>query len=166
MEIIIVYIRKGELLISFLMDNLGFWNIRGFNSPMKYGDVKWFVEHHSIGLLLGLLETRVRSHNFPKVFARFGGRWSIATNYQCHKGGRIWLLWLPSQYTVNIVKCTSRFIHSEVIHRSTGRKWWVTMLYGFINEACERLMMLEDLKTISRQVSGAWVVGGDYNNVL
>lgn len=140
------------------------WNIRGFNSPMKYGDVKWFVEHHSIGLL-GLLETRVRSHNFPKVFARFGGRWSIATNYVSHKGGRIWLLWWPSYYSVDIVKSTAQLIHSEVIHRSSGRKWWVTVVYGF-NEASERSLLWAELKDISKKISGAWVVGGDWNNVL
>lgn len=143
---------------------MGFWNIRGFNSPKKLGDVKKFLDHHSVGLF-GLLETRVRSGNFPKVFARFGGAWSIATNYSYHKRGRVWFLWLPTKYTVNIIECSAQFIHSEVTHISTGQKWWVTMVYGF-NEARDKAQLWEDIVRLSRQINGAWVVCGDFNNVL
>lgn len=61
------------------MDNLGFWNVRGLNSPNKHGDVKWFLNHHGCGLF-GFLETRVRPSNFAKVFPKLGSSWSVVTN--------------------------------------------------------------------------------------
>ncbi|XP_048492374.1 uncharacterized protein LOC125493253 [Beta vulgaris subsp. vulgaris] len=129
---------------------------RGEPSGMKIGDIQ---------CLFGLLETRVRSQNFAKVFARFGGMWSIATNYQCHKGGRIWLLWLPSKFVVNIIECTSQFIHCDVLQLNSGKKWFVTMVYG-LNDSKDRKQLWEGLKKLSKNVNEAWVVGGDFNNVL
>ncbi|XP_057246771.1 uncharacterized protein LOC130589518 [Beta vulgaris subsp. vulgaris] len=146
------------------MDNIGFWNTRGLNSPQKYPDVRWFLEHHGVGLC-GLLETRVRRHNFPKVFGRFGSKWSVVTNYNSHPGGRIWVIWLPSKFAVNVVECTEQVIHCSVEVLATGMKCWVTMVYG-MNDAQERLLLWLDLQRISKGVTGAWLVGGDFNNVL
>ncbi|XP_074308223.1 PKS-NRPS hybrid synthetase cheA-like [Silene latifolia] len=45
---------------------IGFWNIRGLNSPSKQKYVKWFLHHHNVGLF-GLLETKddVGLENIP-----------------------------------------------------------------------------------------------------
>ena len=130
--------------LNLQMDNIGFWNIRGFNSPQKYGDVKWFLDHHSVGLF-GLLETRIRSKKFAKVCARFGGMWSVATNYHYHKGGRIWLLWLPSKFVVNILEFSTQYIRCYVVQISSGKRWFVTMVCGS-NDGTDRKQMWEGLK--------------------
>lgn len=138
----------GGCKLNLPMDNIGFWNIRGFNSPQKYGDIKWFLDHHTIGLF-GLLKTRVRSKNFAKVLARFGGMWSVATNYHCHKGGRFWLLWIPSKFVVNIIYYSAQYIHCDVVQISSGKRWFVTMVYGF-NDGKDRKQLWEDLRRLSR----------------
>lgn len=119
-----------------LMDSGGIWNVRGLNSPQKRGDNKRFLTHYNIGLL-GFLETRVKTRNFPKVFSKVCHGWSIVTNYQFHQGGRIWLVWLASIFVVNVCEYESQFIHCEVVHKASIKCFDFTMVYD-ANEALER----------------------------
>ncbi|XP_010685067.1 uncharacterized protein LOC104899550 [Beta vulgaris subsp. vulgaris] len=146
------------------MDKIGFWNIRGLNSPVKHPEVRWFLKSNKIGLC-GILETRVKCSNFPKIFNSVCDGWSVVTNYSNHRGGRIWVIWLPQMFQVNIIECHTQFIHYRVEHRATGRKFYVTFLYG-MNEASDREDLWIELQRVSTQVRGAWMVGGDFNNVL
>lgn len=111
------------------MDRIGSWNVRGLNSLTKHNDVKSFLNHYNIGLF-GLLETRVKARNFSKVFPRIFHGWSVVTNYLYHNGGRIWLIWLPSVFVVNVCSYDAHFIHYEVLHRAYGKSFDVTVVYG------------------------------------
>lgn len=97
------------------MDSVGSWNIRGLNILQKHNDVKWVLSHYNIGLF-GLLETRVKAVNFHKVFPYVCDCWSIITNFQFHVGARIWLIWRPSIFVVNVCDYGAQFIHCEVVH--------------------------------------------------
>ena len=79
-------ITQGGGWLSHLMDKLGFWNVRGLNSPNKHNKIKWFLNHYSIGIF-SLLETKVKVVNFPKVLSGICSNWSIVTNLQSHKEG-------------------------------------------------------------------------------
>lgn len=91
------------------MDSMGFWNVGGKNSPHKHGDIKWFLNHHGCGLF-GLLETRVKLWNFGRVFPMVCSNWSIVTNYSCHNGGRIWVVWNPSRFVVDVLECHAKLV--------------------------------------------------------
>ena len=131
----------GEIGTLFQMDSLGFWNVRGINSPQKHCDVRWFLNHHVCGLFR-LLETRVKADNFGKVFPRICSKWSVVTNYTCHKGGRIWLVWLPSRFVVDVILSHAQLIHCKVMQKGTGKVFRLTIVYGF-NSAEERKLFGE-----------------------
>lgn len=61
------------------MDKLGFWNVRGLNSPLKHGDIKWCFNHYNIALFR-LPERRVKPLNFQKVFPKICNGWYVVTN--------------------------------------------------------------------------------------
>ncbi|XP_048502962.1 uncharacterized protein LOC125498737 [Beta vulgaris subsp. vulgaris] len=79
--------------------------------------------------------------------------------------GRIWLLWDSSRMDVNIARASNQFIHVEVSHRSSGKKFWFTAIYG-VNDAAGRQQLWRDLVDIKRGIQSAWIIGGDFNNVL
>lgn len=83
---------------------MGFWNIRGLKSLNKHGDVRTLLNHHNCGLF-SLLETRVKPYNVAKVYPRVCLNWSIVANYSYHKGGRIWMIWLPHKFEVDVIEC-------------------------------------------------------------
>lgn len=129
------------------------WNVRGLNSPMKHNEIRLFLYHYKIGLFR-FLETRVKAVSFPKVFPKICSSFSVVTNYMKHRGGRIWLVWLASNFAVNIKDCSAQHIHCVVTHKATGRVFAVTMVYGF-NDASERNVLWADLVNISKSITGA-----------
>ncbi|XP_074305780.1 uncharacterized protein LOC141641001 [Silene latifolia] len=83
------------------MGSLGWWTIRGMNSMNKQLEVKKFLNQNNVGLF-GLLETKIKSWNWIKVKNNVCENWSICTNNSKHKGGRIWLIWQPTQFVVDV----------------------------------------------------------------
>lgn len=130
------------------MDSIGFCNIRGLNIPQMHGAIKWFLNHYSHGLF-ALLETRVKTVNFCKVFPRVCQNQSKVTNYQFHGGGRIWLVWLPIALVINICHYGAQFMYCEVLHKATGKSFWVTFVYGSNDVKEWKNNLLKELVQIS-----------------
>ena len=74
-----------------------------------------------------------------------------------HVMSRILIGWLPSIFSVNIVHCTSKLIHTEVQLIGTSNRFQCTFVYGF-NEAKNREVLWCDLESIAKQVNGPWLV--------
>ncbi|XP_074301307.1 uncharacterized protein LOC141632685 [Silene latifolia] len=91
--------------------------------------------------------------------------WAICTNNSVATGGRIWLLWNPSLFVVNILYITPQTIHSIITMRGSQQKFCFTLVYGY-NRAAERGELWKSLQWYRDCVHGPWVVGGDFNNVL
>ncbi|XP_074315351.1 uncharacterized protein LOC141651545 [Silene latifolia] len=111
------------------------------------------------------VETRVKSNNWLNIRNNLCSSWALCTNNSLQKNGRVWLLWDPACFDVNVVDITSQTIHSFVMSKVTGRKFWFTVVYGF-NHSAGREMLWNKLKDYDRSCHEAWAVGGDFNNVL
>ncbi|XP_021765414.1 uncharacterized protein LOC110729930 [Chenopodium quinoa] len=146
------------------MNKWGFWNVRGLNKTSRVCDVLCFIKQHNIGLF-GLLETRVKARKFAGVFPKFGGDWSVITNYSKHRGGRIWVIWMPGVFHVDVRRVEGQLIHLVARHIASGCSFDYTIVYG-LNEASQRMELWDDLISISRNIHGPWMIGGDFNNVL
>ncbi|XP_074283310.1 uncharacterized protein LOC141607861 [Silene latifolia] len=119
---------------------------------------------HQIGLF-GLLETKVKPLSLNNVRNKLCASWSLSTNSSYHKGGRIWVLWNPSMFSVNFLDYSSQAIHMEVKDLGTGYSFFCTMIYAF-NDVTERKALWEDLGAYNRSLKGPWVICGDFNTVL
>ncbi|XP_074266842.1 uncharacterized protein LOC141590131 [Silene latifolia] len=82
-----------------------------------------------------------------------------------HKGGRIWLIWQPHQYVVDVRCITDQLIHSKVFDKLRNISYYFTMVYG-LNKDKERESLWDSLIHISRGIDTAWMVGGDFNSLL
>ncbi|XP_074305220.1 uncharacterized protein LOC141640268 [Silene latifolia] len=146
------------------MGSIGFCNVREFNSGNKQSDVRRFLQLNNVGLF-GILETRVRRHSINKVHSGLGMNWSMVNNVDDHEGGRIWLIWDPMNYKVELVSSHAQVMHSRVTFLPTGVQWWLSVVYGF-NRVADRVPLWESLNLIDVVVAGPWMVMADFNNVL
>ncbi|XP_074297012.1 uncharacterized protein LOC141627683 [Silene latifolia] len=105
---------------------MGFWNVRGLNSPNKQKYIKWFLQHHDIGLF-GLLETKVKPSSLNRVRDSLCNGWCVSTNSQWHKGGRVWLLWKPHLYQIQFLEYNAQFIHVRVGELNSGGSFYLTL---------------------------------------
>ncbi|XP_074302903.1 uncharacterized protein LOC141637237 [Silene latifolia] len=74
--------------------------------------------------------------------------WSVTTNCQYHKGGRVWILWRPSLFDVQILQYDAQFIHTKVHSRVNQQDFYLTMIYAF-NDVCDRLDLWHKLEVIN-----------------
>ncbi|XP_074297515.1 uncharacterized protein LOC141628249 [Silene latifolia] len=143
---------------------IGFWNIRGLNSPAKQKHIKWFLHSHHIGLF-GLLETKVKPSSLNRIRQSICDGWCLSTNTHCHKGGRVWLLWNPHLFKVHFLEYNAQFIHAQVDEISSGGCFYFTLVYAF-NGTQERKELWDRLRFLKNYVQGPWLVCGDFNTVL
>ena len=69
-----------------------FWNIRGFNKPLKQSVVKEWLSKKDMKFGC-ILETRVKEKKAEKILKYVFRDSSAMTNYEHICGGRIWVLW-------------------------------------------------------------------------
>ncbi|XP_074288354.1 uncharacterized protein LOC141613514 [Silene latifolia] len=81
-----------------------------------------------------------------------------------HPGGRVWLLWDPTLYQVDVLNITEQCIHSKVYDKMKKDYFWFTLMYGF-NKLLERESLWESIKVYGLTVDGPWLVCGDFNSI-
>ncbi|XP_074305159.1 uncharacterized protein LOC141640172 [Silene latifolia] len=143
---------------------VGFWNVRGLNSPAKQKYIKWFLHHHQVGLF-GLLETKVKPSSLNGVRNNICNGWCVSTNTQYHKRGRVWILWQPNLFNVQFLEYNAQFIHTIVKDLANGSSFHFTIFYAF-NGVHERKALWSRLISFSLHIKGPWFIGGDFNAVI
>ncbi|XP_074277279.1 uncharacterized protein LOC141600921 [Silene latifolia] len=81
-----------------------------------------------------------------------------------HPGGRVWLLWDPTLYQVDVLNITEQCIHSKVYDKMKKVWFWFTLVYGF-NKLQERESLWESIRGYSGTVAGPWLVCRDFNSI-
>ncbi|XP_074265880.1 uncharacterized protein LOC141588331 [Silene latifolia] len=115
--------------------------------------------------LFGLLETKVKPLSLNSVRNNLCSSWCLTTNTQCHKGGRVWLLWNPAMFRVHILEYNAQFIHLQATDMGTNTHFHLTMVYAF-NGLHERKELWSKLSQFKDYIQGAWAICGDFNTVL
>ncbi|XP_074300815.1 uncharacterized protein LOC141632139 [Silene latifolia] len=126
--------------------------------------VKSFLLKHNVGLF-GLLETKVKALSQNSISGIVIDGWSLTTNNSCHKGGRVWVIWNPSIFHVDIVNYSAQCINMKVVEIASNKLLYLSMVYAF-NDLQARGPLWEQLINFASVVDGAWAVCGDFNCVL
>lgn len=70
-------------------------NVRGLNNPNKQAEVQHFAAVNKVGLLLGLVETKIRDVHYQHTLTHMFEGWGSFINNDHHPRGRIWVVWKP-----------------------------------------------------------------------
>ncbi|XP_074290503.1 uncharacterized protein LOC141617216 [Silene latifolia] len=101
----------------------------------------------------------------PRVGIGINGSALPPSGGNYHKGGRIWILWNPTMFSVQFLDYNAQYIHMCVKDLGTGYNFHLTMVYAF-NDTQERKPLWDKLCGFKNQIQGPWVICGDYNIVL
>ncbi|XP_074315540.1 uncharacterized protein LOC141651738 [Silene latifolia] len=122
------------------------------------------MNNQRIGLF-GLLETKISGGNVSNLTLNLFDGWCVTTNSHTHKGGRVWMLWQPQLFDVQIQSYNPQFIHAKITVIVTGKSFFYTLVYAF-NDGKDRLDLWRCLKDFAQTCSGPWALAGDFNTVL
>ncbi|XP_074289490.1 uncharacterized protein LOC141614642 [Silene latifolia] len=132
------------------------------NTPKRH--VKWFMHMNKVGLF-GLLETKVKSLSLNCLNGVLMDGWSLSTNNRWYKGGRIWILWNPSIFQVDVLEYSAQCINMRVLEIAPNKSFCLSIMSGF-NDLTGRQALCEQLGNFASVVSGPWLVCGDFSTVL
>ncbi|XP_074313912.1 uncharacterized protein LOC141649113 [Silene latifolia] len=96
-------------------------------------------------------ETKVKVKNWENVRINICDDWSICSNTSLHKGGRIWLIWNPNYFEVDVCDITVQCIHTKVRDKIRKNSFWFTVVYG-LNQAADREDLWSRLRCYQRVV--------------
>ncbi|XP_074300991.1 uncharacterized protein LOC141632336 [Silene latifolia] len=117
------------------------------------------------GGLFGLLETKVKPLSLNAVKNNFCNSWCITTNTHLHHGGRVWIIWNPAMFNVQILLYDAQFIHLVAMDVESKSQFTLTVVYA-CNGTQERKKLWVKLSQIKIQIQVPWVICGDFNTVL
>lgn len=99
------------------------------NKSSRQLDVKSFLHSNKV-YLVGLLETKVSSHNRDRVLKSFG-TWNMVANYDSSPQGRIWVLWQQSKCAVRVLEQSNQYMHCQVDIFDINTSVNITFIYAF-----------------------------------
>ncbi|XP_074277626.1 uncharacterized protein LOC141601261 [Silene latifolia] len=83
-------------------------------------------------------ETKVKPNSWNKVRNNICSGWAICTNNSAANGGRIWLLWDPGLFDVDIIDVSAQTIHTKVLSRGI-RSSSTLLFWGDFNNVLQPL---------------------------
>ncbi|XP_074318047.1 uncharacterized protein LOC141654831 [Silene latifolia] len=134
------------------------------NNPNKQLDIRRFLHQNKIGLF-GLVETKINEHDFLSTLHNLGHYWEGVNNNYYHPGGRVWIIWVPQLFSVNVIASSEQHITVGVTDIGTSASFWFTVVYGFNSEG-DRHDLWNQLKALKDICTGPWCICGDFNSLL
>jgi hypothetical protein len=112
--------------------------------------------------MLVIMETRCDPTKLYRTFELLGYDDFTAANCQGYAGG-IAIAWKKDYITVDVCIEKFQFVHMKVKYPK-GDWWFFTAIYASPSED-SRSLLWDDLKEIANNLSGAWMMAGDFNDI-
>ncbi|XP_058733373.1 uncharacterized protein LOC131604980 [Vicia villosa] len=138
------------------------WNCRGAASNGFVCVCKQYVTTWNPAMLV-IMETRCHPDRVKKYFIQLRYHGFLASNNEGFAGG-ICVGWKKDCMQVHVEITNFQFLHLQVQY-DKSLNWCFTSIYASPNEESMRRMWNE-LGNIARQMAGAWMLVGDFNDIM
>ena len=142
---------------------IGFWNVRGFNRPLKHNGVAHLIKNNRL-CLLGILETKLAASTIPKILSRSFPGWCQTNNFDTIAGGRILVIWDPAVIDLHPIDISPQVIHCHATNKSSQLSFYISFTYGLYS-VVNRRSMWDKLTDLGQALSMPWLIMGDFNCV-
>lgn len=143
-----------------------FWNVRGLNKSTKHSIIKKWVEEYNFQFGC-LIETRVKESKVQNMVRKLFNDWSVLTNYEYNRRGRIWVLWREDVRLSPFYK-SEQLITCSVKLENHDNEFFCSFVYAsnFAEERKKLWMELRDHADSPIISSKPWIIFGDFNEIL
>lgn len=141
-----------------------FWNIRGFNKPLKQNGVLDHTRKNKV-VIMGILESKLKQQRMKDIVRKKFRRWRIADNFQNNPNGHILIIWKEDKVYLEILESSEQSIHCLATCKFSSNKFCISFIYAF-NTVVGRRSLWDNLRRFNSSLEMPWVLLGDFNNVL
>ncbi|KAK4380971.1 hypothetical protein Sango_3012900 [Sesamum angolense] len=142
---------------------IGFWNVRGFNRPLKHNGVAHLIKNNQL-CLLGILETKLTTSAIARIINRTFPGWCQTNNFDVIVGGRILIIWNPAVIDLVPEDISPQMIHCRVKNKSSQLSFYISFIYGLYT-VVHRRSMWDKLLELGQPMNMPWLILGDFNCV-
>ncbi|KAK4397505.1 hypothetical protein Sango_1587100 [Sesamum angolense] len=118
---------------------IGFWNVRGFNRPLKHNGVAHLIKNNRL-CLLGILETKLTTSAIARIINRTFPGWCQTNNFDVIAGGRILIIWNPAVIDLVPKDISPQVIHCRAKNKSSQLSFYISFTYGLYTVVHRRSM--------------------------
>ncbi|KAL0381232.1 UNVERIFIED_CONTAM: hypothetical protein Sangu_0187500 [Sesamum angustifolium] len=112
---------------------IGFWNVRGFNRPLKHNGVAHLIKNNQL-CLLGILETKLTTSAIARIINRTFPGCCQTNNFDVIAVGRILVIWNPA-----VIDLVPEDISPQMIHcRPMNMPWLILGDFNCVKSATEK----------------------------
>ena len=138
-----------------------FWNCQGAFAPAFRRTFKALIQKYNPSMV-ALFEPRISGKKADEFIIRSGFERSYRIEAEGFSRG-IWLMWKDC-VKVEVIINHKQFIHFRIANDISFISW-ATAVYASPNKHIRNLLW-KDLEAVARNVSGPWLLGGDFNTIL
>ncbi|KAL0347780.1 UNVERIFIED_CONTAM: hypothetical protein Scaly_1794000 [Sesamum calycinum] len=142
---------------------IGFWNVRGFNRPLKHNGVAHLIKNNQL-CLLGILETKLATSAIARIINRTFPGWCQTNNFDVITGGRILIIWNPAIIDLVPEDISPQVVHCRAKNKSSQLSFYISFTYGLYT-VVHRRSMWEKLLELGQPMNMPWLILGDFNCV-
>ncbi|KAL0350198.1 UNVERIFIED_CONTAM: hypothetical protein Sradi_4169000 [Sesamum radiatum] len=153
----------GESPPSPITMKIGFWNVRGFNRPLKHNGVAHLIKNNQL-CLLGILGTKLTTSAIARIINRSFLRWCQINNFDTIANGRILIIWNPAVIDLVPEDISPQVIHCRAKNKSSQLSFYISFTYDLYT-VVHRKSMWEKLSELGRPMNMSWLIIGDFNCV-
>lgn len=138
-----------------------FWNVRGMNKKSRRKDIKNHIRSIQ-PTVMGLIETKVKSHKASRITNCIPPNWSYYNNYANSAKGRIWIAWEDAVWTGSVISISLQQISIQLENKG-GLIILITLGYGE-NKEIDRKQLWADIRDIhDKSLPHPLLIIGDFN---
>jgi len=142
-------------------ENFLVWNVRGLNSRARRNVVRELVAQERVSLL-ALQETKLNDCDDAIIRELVGVGFDYCFLPACHTCGGILLAWRTDVWSASNSSRGAFTLTVNITLRSSDDSWWLTSVYGPQADS-DKVLFLEELRSIRATHSDSWMVCGDFN---
>ncbi|KAK4415298.1 hypothetical protein Salat_2637100 [Sesamum alatum] len=154
---------KSVLKQYRMQEEIDFWNVRGFNRPLKHNGVAHLIKSNNL-CLLGILETKLAASAIPCILHRSFPGWCQVNNFDLITGGRILVIWNSAIIDLQPEDISQQVIHYRITNKSSQLSFSISFTYGLYS-IVNRRSMWEKLSELGQNLNSPWLILGDFNCV-
>ena len=144
-----------------IAESMVVWNVRGLNARARCNVVRELVSQEHVSLI-SLQETKLDDCDDRLILDLLGSCFDYFFLPACNTCGGILLAWKREIWSASCPSRRDFSLTAKVTHIASGEDWWLTSVYGPQGES-DKILFLEELRSIRNACSGRWLVCGDFN---
>ncbi|XP_070004098.1 uncharacterized protein LOC142163515 [Nicotiana tabacum] len=141
--------------------NFIIWNVRGANNANFHRNFREIMDTHRPSMV-DLLETRMTNH--ISILEDFNFTEIIEVPAEGQSGGLV-ILWNHARVIVNNFTRRNQEIYAMIKIKPNHKKWLFSSIYASTDKN-NRDTLWQNIKNIYNTYKGAWLMGGDFNDVI